>query len=320
MARPREGIDVVIVTADTRELVLACVERLDDRAIARVIVVDNASQDATTEAMRRQHPEVVRVRLEEPVGFATACNRGAERGGAEMILFLNSDVLALEGAVSTLARELDANALAVAAGGRLLDPGTRATQERYQPKRFPTLATFAVQLSGLEQLWPGNPWTRRQTPARDSHATSAVEQPAGACMLVRRSVFDELGGFDESYWFWYEDVDLARRLAERGILLYVPGAAFEHVGGASFAGWDRAQRARSFVQGMLRYAEVHFDRTRQLALAVVVVAVSAPRVLLLALFYPHLARTYATLMAAALRLARGRPVGGSHEQPARHVE
>jgi len=308
-ARAPSSIDVVIVTADTRELVLECVERLDDPAIARVIVVDNGSRDGTSQALSERHPEVVCLRVEQPLGFASACNRGAEQGEAPLILFLNSDVLALQGAVSSLARELEADPEAVAAGGRLVDPGTHATQERYGPKRFPTPATFAVRLSGLEQLWPGNPWTRRQTITLNGQASRPVEQPAGACILVRRSVFAKLSGFDESYWFWYEDVDLARRLADCGTLLHVPAAVFEHVGGASFARWDRARKVRSLLHGMLRYAEAHFDRSQRLAFAALLLALSAPRAVLFRPFDRDLADAHRAISAEAVRLARGRRVG-----------
>jgi N-acetylglucosaminyl-diphospho-decaprenol L-rhamnosyltransferase len=300
------AVDVVVVTADTRKLVLACLDRLHDPQIAHVIVVDNASRDGTAEAVHARHPATTVVRVEEPVGFASACNRGAERGEADLILFLNSDILALDGAIATLAAELVARPDAVAAGGRLVDPGTLATQDRYGPKPFPTLTTFAVRLSGIEQLWPRNPWTLPPPPHVLAAQTAiVVDQPAGACLLVRRDAFDALAGFDEFYWFWYEDVDLARRLADRGTLLYVPAAVFEHVGGASFARWDRAQSVRSLVQGIAHYAEVHFSLPGRLGLAALLLALSAPRSLLFARSDPDLARAHRAIVRAALRLARG---------------
>ncbi len=300
-------VDVVIVTADTRELVLRCVERLDDPRL-RTVVVDNASSDGTADAVRGLGVDVVG--LTAPVGFAAACNRGAAGGRAPVILFLNSDILATDGAIDALVGALAAAPGAVAAGGRLVDPGTRDTQHRYGPKPFPTLATFAVRLSGVEQLWPGNPWTAahlRHPP--DETSVTRVDQPAGACLLVRRDVFDELGGFDEFFWFWYEDVDLARRLADRGDLLYVPGAVFEHVGGASFASWGRADSVRSLGHGIVHYADVHFDRRRRLLLAGLLACLSAPRALIFRARDPELAAVHRAILVAAWQLARGRPVG-----------
>ncbi|HEY5198080.1 MAG TPA: glycosyltransferase family 2 protein [Solirubrobacteraceae bacterium] len=308
------AVDVVIVTADTRDLVLRCLDRLDDPVIRSRTVVDNCSRDGTAEAVRAAHPDCRVVTPDRPVGYATACNLGAAgaegaAGGGELILFLNSDILAHADAAAQLAAALDGDPEAVAAGGRLVDPGTLDTQHRYGPKALPTLATFAATLSGVEQLWPGNPWTTGHLtdPPPDTH-TSAVVQPAGACLLVRRVTFETIGGFDEAFWFWYEDVDLARRLAERGSLLYVPAAVFEHVGGASFSRWNRADGVRSLVHGMIRYAEVAFDRRRRVEFAVLLVALSGPRALIYAPFDRELAAAHRAIVAAAFALARDRPI------------
>ncbi|HEX3872628.1 MAG TPA: glycosyltransferase [Solirubrobacteraceae bacterium] len=302
-------VDVVVVTADTRDLVLRCLERLDDPVIASVTVVDNGSRDGTIEAVRSAHPDCRVVSCEPPVGYATACNRGAAGGAGELILFLNSDILAHDGAVGRLAGALAGDPAAVAAGGRLVDPGTLDTQHRYGPKPFPTLATLIARLSGLEQLWPGNPWTTSAVGSAppDTHTTT-VDQPAGACLLVERRVFDAIGGFDDGFWFWYEDVDLARRLTERGRLLYAPDAVFEHVGGASFARWGRAEGVRSLVHGIVHYAETAFDHRRRVALAVVVFALSAPRAILYAPLHRDLADAHRAIARAAVDLALGRPV------------
>jgi GT2 family glycosyltransferase len=137
---------------------------------------------------------------------------------------------------------------------------------------------------------------------------SRVDQPAGACLLVRRDVFDDLGGFDEFFWFWYEDVDLARRLHDRGALLYVPAAVFEHVGGASFASWGRAESVRSLAHGIVHYADVHFDRRRRLGLAALLACLSAPRALIFRARDPDVAAVHRAILVAAWQLARGRPV------------
>src|SRR5438132_283886 len=121
-AGPRAAVDVVIVTADTRELTLACLAHLDDPAVASITVIDNASSDGTAEAIGQRFPAVGVVVLEHSSGFARACNRGAEQGSAAHLLFLNSDAMATAGAVSQLVGALADDPAAVAAGGRLVDP------------------------------------------------------------------------------------------------------------------------------------------------------------------------------------------------------
>ena len=243
-------VDVVIVTFDTREITLDCAARIADPA-ARIIVVDNGSGDGTRAAFEARGVTVVR--FDEGVGFAQACNAGAAVGENPLVLFLNSDVLARPGSLGVLLEALDARVDAVAAGGRLVDPGTDDTQPAYAPQRYPGLWTLVARVTGLERLGGGG-----ADPALlAQRGTIECEQPAGACLLVRRDVFDAVGGFDERFWFWYEDVDLARRLHERGALLHVGGAVFEHLGGGTFAAWGRERGLRSRLLGIQRYAEVH---------------------------------------------------------------
>ncbi len=245
-------VDVVIVTFDTREITLDCAVRIAEPA-ARVIVVDNGSTDGTREVFEARGVTVVR--FEKGVGFAQACNAGAAVGDSPLVLFLNSDVLARPGALARLLEALDERVDAVAAGGRLVDPGTDDTQPAYAPQRYPGLRTLVARVTGLERL--GGDGVDPALLAQ--RGTIECEQPAGACLLVRRDVFAAVGGFDERFWFWYEDVDLARRLHERGALLHVGAAVFEHLGGGTFAAWGRERGLRSRLLGIERYAQVHLD-------------------------------------------------------------
>jgi GT2 family glycosyltransferase len=263
-------LDVVVVTFDTREVTLSCLARLDR---GRPIVVDNGSTDGTAEAIGMGFPDAEVVRLQRGVGFAEACNRGAARGDAPLVLFLNSDVLARPGALAALVGALDGRPDAVAAGGRLVDPGTDDTQPAYAPQPFPGLATLLARVTGLELVWPGGP-----DPAMlAERGTIACDQPAGACLLVRRAAFDAVGGFDERFWFWYEDVDLARRLGGRGVLLHDGGAVFEHLGGGTFAAWGRERGLRSRLLGIARYAQVHLGRGERAVLGVALALSGAAR-------------------------------------------
>lgn len=300
--------DAVIVAADS-ELVMGCIASLGGDSVASVTFVDNASTDGSSDAVRSRHPEVDVVRFETSVGYSEACNAGAAQGTAEFVLFLNDDIVAENGTVGTLLSALQSNPGAVAAGGRLVDPQTLETQTQYKPQRIPTLSRFAVQLIGLERLWPSNPISRRHSGAElDDRTVTGVDQPAGACLLLRRSAFAQIGGFDERYWFWYEDVDIAVRLLDLGTILYVPDAVFRHIGSARLGVWSRAARVRTRFTGLFRYSASHLSRSRRMALAAVVVMVSLPRVAVFSLVRREEGRAWRAVIAGAIQLARGRAV------------
>jgi N-acetylglucosaminyl-diphospho-decaprenol L-rhamnosyltransferase len=296
-------LDVVIVTFDTREVTLACLEHLVADVPLRAIVVDNGSTDGTDAAVARRFPDADVVRLARGVGFAQACNRGAAVGDAPLVLFLNSDVLARPGAVDRLVDALRERDGAVAAGGRLVDPGTDDTQAAYAPQRYPGLGALLARVTGLEAALPGGP-----DPALlAQRGTIACDQPAGACFLVRREQLEAVGGFDEAFWFWYEDVDLARRLSARGELLHVGSAVFEHLGGGTFASWGRERGLRSRLRGIVHYAEVHLPRGQRIVLGATLAASGAIRALAFRLLgRGALSAAWAHGALIGLRLALGR--------------
>jgi N-acetylglucosaminyl-diphospho-decaprenol L-rhamnosyltransferase len=290
-------IDVVAVTRNSREMVLRCLDRLNPSLVQRIIVVDNGSTDGTAEAIRSDHADIDLVRLEHGQGLSAAYNRGADLGSAEFVLFLNDDVLATDTSIAALGETLRARTDAVAAAGRLVEPETGETQVQYQPRPFPTLATFAAAFVGLP----------RDALVLDEATTVSVDQPPGACLLVRRAVFEEAGGWDEDFEFWYEDVDLARRLGERGRVLYVPTASFEHVGGWSAQRLSRSELVSRHYRGALLYASKHFGAGQRVATGLLYALVSSGRIALAP--RDRKARAaYSGILRNGLRLAAGRPL------------
>jgi GT2 family glycosyltransferase len=303
-------IDVVIVTADTREMTLGCVAGLQGEPLLEsIIVVDNGSSDGTAAALAEGFSALELVRLEQGVGFARACNLGAARGTAALVLFLNSDILTTPGAIAGLADAIADAPGAVLAGGRLVDPETLRTQDAYRPRTFPSAATLATQLLGIEQAWPGNPIARRHFGRRlDDETTVAVQQPAAAAILVRRTAFERVGGFDERFWFWFEDSDLLARLHREGEILYVPRAVFRHLGGGTFRRWSKIERIRSLHHGMLHYADAQLARPERALIGFVTIAVSLPRVVVFSRSRPAEARAWRDVMRAGGALVAGRRV------------
>jgi GT2 family glycosyltransferase len=192
--------------------------------------------------------------------------------------------------------------------------GSDRTQVGFVLRAFPTLPAQLALLVGLERVWPTNPISRRQLMLDfDYDRTQDVRaQPAGACLLCRRDAFDAIGGFDESFYFWFEDVDLIRRLGERGRIAYVHDAVFEHVGSGTFAQWARPEIVVTRYRSLLHYFAKHHSRSAQFALAAVVAALGGVRAVALWPVDRDRARAYAAVASLAAR-----HLGGRAERPGR---
>ncbi len=302
----RASVDVVIATHEAAALVERCLEHLVDHTIASRIVVDDASRDDTVRRLRTR-PGVELVSLQTQRGLAYAYNRGAERGDAPLVLFLNNDIFAEPGAVDRLVASLVSCGKAGSAAGRLVDSGSDESQPSYRPRAVPGPAAIVARLIGVERHWPSNPLTGQhlRRPLPEDRPTLTARQPAGACLLVRRADHERLGGWDERYWMWYEDVDYSRRLLAIGPALYEPRAVFRHVGRASTGDWDKPRQHRRLYHGTLQYGSLHFGPIGRMVLGAVAAAVCVPRVVLWRRSDPDAADVYRDIARGALTLMRG---------------
>jgi len=218
--------------ADLLRVTLASLALQEVTGGCEVIVVDNASDDGTA-AVPADFPGVAAVALERNVGFAAANNLGAARARGELLLFVNPDVDVPAGVVEALSRFLGEREAAAAAGPTLA--GRDGALQKYAARREPTLANLLAQVSGIGESWPlGAGLAHRFYPTRYYRAGPArAEVLGGAFMMVRAAAFREVGGFDEGYFLYAEDMDLSRRLAAVGELWYVPTAPVRHYTGGS---------------------------------------------------------------------------------------
>ncbi len=232
---------IVIVTYNSAAHIHACLQSVRPSGW-ELVVVDNGSTDDTV-ARAGSVAGVVMLANSANRGFAAAANQGAMAAHGEWILLLNPDATAEPGAVEALTAA-SREGKAEAAGGRLLNPdGT--TQVGFTARRLPSVATLLAEVLLLNRLFPGNPWNRRyRCLEMDYDRPAEIEQPPGACLLLQRSVWEELGGMDESFFpLWFEDVDFCRRLRDRGgRILYVPAARFRHQGAHSVSSLPPAER------------------------------------------------------------------------------
>jgi len=252
---------VVIPSWNSLELLPRCLASLADQGVeVELMVVDNGSTDGSVEWLEREG--VPHLSLPRNVGFAAAVNLGAARVGAEAILALNADTVLEPGGIGRLLDELEADPalggvqpriLQLEAGGTALpDP---ATARLYSAGQALTADGRAIELGAGQEQPPRLPGT---------HEVFGV---CGAACLLRRQLFAELGGYDESYFAFYEDVDLNVRARIAGWrFAYVPEAVVWHLGNASWqAGFERpgAENARLVARNRLA-TQVKFMPARSL--------------------------------------------------------
>jgi GT2 family glycosyltransferase len=234
-AAPAPRLSIVVLSWNTRDLLAACLASL--RAVRaeaphQLIVVDNASHDGSADLVARDFPEAELLRNPRNDGYAQGNNLGAAAARGEYLLLLNSDTEVRPGALPTLLRFLDEHPGHAACGPRLDFPDGRP---QLSCKRFPTLRTAIFYDTWFERRFPRNRELPRYLMRDFDHTSSRdVDQPPGAAFLVRRALWQELGGFDPQLWLFFNDVDLCRRLAASGQrIAYVAEARILHHEGAS---------------------------------------------------------------------------------------
>ena len=253
----------VIVSHNSGAAINACLLAVLADPSWNALVVDNASSDSTTRYAAQISGRVRLVRNQVNRGFAAAANQGHSLAAGPITVLLNPDALACPGALQKLAAAFDDPAVG-AVGGALLDEQGR-TQRGFQFRRFPTLGAMLCEVLLVNRIWRGNPWNRQyRCLDLDDSQPQFVEQPAGACLAVRREAWESVGGFDEGFYpVWFEDVDFCRRLANRGWkIAYRPDARFSHVGGHSVSKLPFRDRQSYWYRNMLRYFGKHHGRLK----------------------------------------------------------
>jgi GT2 family glycosyltransferase len=231
-------VSVVVPAFNAWELTKTCIEKLlpatDREILADVVVVDDGSTDGVTPAWTAAQRTFTPVLRPENRGFSAACNAGAAAGRGDALLFLNNDAFAMPGSVAAMRAALAADETIGIVGAKLL------------------YADGSLQHAGLALLdGPVSRWwhVHRQLPGSlpDANVARDVLAVTGAALMIRRSLFAALGGFDERYVNGWEDVDLCLRAWCRGLRVrYEPRAVIEHLESATLGRTrgDRANEAR----------------------------------------------------------------------------
>ncbi len=229
---PAERVVAIVVDFEAGDLLAECVRSLLDDGVHRVVVVENGRRGSARSVLERAGIDVPLLATGRNLGYGAGANRGiAAAGDGDYVLVCNPDLRVHRGAVAELVAALDAHRAWAVAGPRIVDAGGAVYPS---VRRFPSMADAAGHAL-LALVWPDNPFSRRyRPPDAGGDAVREVDWVSGACFVARRSAMEELGGFDEAYFMFAEDMDLCWRAHEAGWGVGVdPAAVVTHVQGVS---------------------------------------------------------------------------------------
>jgi N-acetylglucosaminyl-diphospho-decaprenol L-rhamnosyltransferase len=256
---PTPDISVIIVSWNVRELLANCLRSvLAQTGLAlQVIVVDSASSDGSSELVAEQFPQVELVACQENVGFPRGNNLGLERANGRFILLLNPDTIVHGDALARMVSYLQQHPLVGVVGPQLLnDDGSVQSSRRC----FPTLWTAVFESTWLQPFAPQAVLDHYYVRDVGDGETAVVEWVMGACLMTRQEVVAQVGGLDEAYFMYSEELDYCRRIHEAGWqVVYYPEAQVTHLSGKS-SEQAVTQRHINFNRAKLRYFRKYHGR------------------------------------------------------------
>jgi N-acetylglucosaminyl-diphospho-decaprenol L-rhamnosyltransferase len=242
-------VSVLIVSYNTRELLLESIASVVNEPNVQTIVVDNASADGSPRAVEERFPGVELIRSGANLGFAGGVNTAARYARGRTLLVLNPDATMDPGALDELLEWLDRHPQAGLVAPALRYPDGRPQSAAFH---FPGLVQAFLDLFPVDRLMESRLNGRASV---GSGRPRRIDHPLGACMLIRHAAWDDVGPLDEGYFMYMEEIDWCRRARARGWQIWhQPLATAVHHGGSS----TRQQPDAMFAQlwrSRLRYAQ-----------------------------------------------------------------
>jgi N-acetylglucosaminyl-diphospho-decaprenol L-rhamnosyltransferase len=297
--------DIIIINWNSGNLLKRCVVSIQSSIIplpGKLIVVDNGSSDNSADTI----PDMRKVQLiksAKNLGFGGGCKLGAAQGKAPFILFLNPDIRfypdTLEKLTSFITSDRLAGDIAII-GAQLLNPDGSIQKN---VACFPEFGDFFPRMLGLDRAFPGS-FPPHFVKDMDYDHTQVVDQVPGAFFLVKRTVFKNLGEFDERFFMYYEDVDFSYRAHLAGWnTLYLAEISVQHEGGGTT---EQIKGRRLFysLRSRVLYTGKHFGRVRAVALIFGILILEFPARLFRALLHFSLDELSAVIETLGLFLVK----------------
>lgn len=229
-------VSIIIVNYNTRELLQQCIDSIYKYTINvnfEIIIIDNASKDGSTDMVKSSYPEVILIESKENLGFGRANNWGAKHASGTYLLLLNSDTILLENSIKILYDFFESanNPILAVIGCKLLDINKRP---HISYGNFPTIRQELFEY-GLSRIFRRYYLTKLSPSVRDAgRQIKEVDYIMGADLFFKRKIFEQVNGFDEDFFLYYEETEICFRLKKQGFRIqWVPLTSIIHYIGAS---------------------------------------------------------------------------------------
>ncbi len=307
MALP--SVDIVIVNWNSGDQLRQCLRSIvstkkNNFKLASVVIVDNASYDESLEGVENFDLPVILIKNRCNLGFAKGCNQGGARAAGDYILFLNPDAALFE---ESLTKSVDFMESEQAAeygicGVQLVDENGNVSRTC---ARFPTLSSFMVKTLGLDRM--NRRWFKTERMKEWDHRQSReVDQLMGAFFFIRTKLYRRLGGFDERFFVYYEEVDLSKRMREIGYRSFYLSEARVFHKGCGTSDQIRGKRLAYNIRSRLLYGSKHFSRIES-GLLVLVTLVLEPIARLAHLVATGRAKEMGEVLSGYFQVYKGLP-------------
>jgi GT2 family glycosyltransferase len=261
LSKAKIDISIIIVNYNVKEFVLNLLESLKKAVInisTEIIIVDNASDDGSVEAIKEKHPNVKMIVNKKNVGFGAANNQAFEIASGNYFLLINPDTIVKENTLTEMIRFFEANSQVGIAGCKVLNPdGTLQLSCR---RGFPGPWTSFTKVMGLSKLFPKRKlFAKYNLTYLNENETYEVDAVSGAFLMLRKEVYEKIGGFDKQFFMYGEDLDLCYRAQSEGFkVYYVHSTEVIHYKGESTKR-SKIDETKIFYDAMHLFVKKHFS-------------------------------------------------------------
>jgi N-acetylglucosaminyl-diphospho-decaprenol L-rhamnosyltransferase len=299
-------LDIVIVNWNAGEQLRSCLNSIPQArktgfVVRKVVVVDNASSDASATDIQIDDIPLVVIRNQSNRGFGAACNQGAHDSEADYLLFLNPDTLLYSETLQESIRFMEAKEhsnVGISTVKLIDDCGETARC----CSRFPSTGAFLAKMLGLPRILP-NRFRDHFYLEWDHQDTREVDQVMGAYLFIRRHLFVNLGGFDERFFVYFEDVDISLRARQLGWRSYHNSQGRAYHKGRGTSEQVRAKRTFYSLRSRIFYAAKHFTLVSTTLLFVATLLLEPFSRVLLGLLRSRMSEIHETLKAYGMLYA-----------------